>query len=111
MEKAALGFGALAHETRLIVFQKVIKAGPDGVTAGELASHASVSPSNLSAHLSVLMQAGLIKVRREGRMRIYSPNVEEISGLVSFLVDACCDGHPEMCAALPQTSGRTATAC
>ncbi len=101
LEQAALGFGALSHETRLTVFRKIMGAGTEGVTAGELAEHAGVTPSNLSAHLTVLTHSGLIRVRRDGRRRIYTPIVDAVVDLVTFLVEDCCDGHPEVCAQLP----------
>lgn len=103
--RAAGGFSALAHETRLTVFEAVMSAGPEGVTAGELAQIAEVTPSNLSAHLNILSNSGLITVRRDGRRRYYSPDLDEISRLVEFLVDTCCSGHPEICASLPGASG------
>ena len=94
-------FSALSHPTRLLVFRRVMQAGPPGVTAGALAEAADVSPSNLSAHLSILTEAGLVSVRAEGRKRIFAPHLEGVAELVRFLVDDCCDGHPEVCAALP----------
>lgn len=98
-------FAALSHETRLLVFRAVMRAGPAGVTAGALAEIAGVSPSTLSAHLSILTGAQLISVRAEGRKRIFTPNLDTVSGLVRYLVEECCDGHPEVCAALPKQSG------
>ena len=103
LERKAVGFGALSHETRLTVFRKIMKAGADGVTAGELADHAGVTPSNLSAHLTVLTHSGLIKVRRDGRRRIYTAIVDTVADLVAFLVEDCCDGHPAVWAQLPSS--------
>ena len=94
-------FAALSHPTRLLVFRRIMRAGPSGVTAGALAEAARVSPSNLSAHLSILTEAELVSVRAEGRKRIFAPRLETVAALVRFLVDDCCDGHPEVCAALP----------
>lgn len=90
-------FGALAHETRLVVFRTVMNAGPEGVSAGDLATKAQVSPSNLSAHLTVLVSAGLLEVRRDGRRRFYSAAVPAVRGLLNFLIVECCDGNPEVC--------------
>ncbi len=95
-------FAALSHPTRLVVFRRVMRAGPDGAAAGALAEAAGVSPSNLSAHLAILTDAGLITVRAEGRKRIFAPQLESVASLVRFLVDECCDGHPEVCHALPK---------
>jgi DNA-binding transcriptional ArsR family regulator len=99
-------FAALSHPTRLLVFRHVMRAGPEGLTAGALAEAAGVSPSNLSAHLSLLSEAGLISGRAEGRKRIFAPDLDGVAALVRFLVDDCCDGHPEVCAALPRSDAR-----
>jgi DNA-binding transcriptional ArsR family regulator len=96
-DAAADQFGALAHETRLVVFRTVMNAGPEGVSAGDLAIKAQVSPSNLSAHLTVLVSAGLLHVRRDGRRRYYSAALPAIRGLLNFLIVECCDGNPEVC--------------
>lgn len=106
-DEAVKRFGALAHATRLIVFRALMKAGPEGVTAGELSKAAGVSPSNLSAHLSVLTEAGLTAMTRDGRRRFYAPELEAVADLVSFLVEDCCDGRPEVCAQLPTRGART----
>ena len=103
-------FGALAHLTRLTVFRALMKAGPEGVTAGDLAKAAQVSPSNLSAHLTVLTEAGLAVVTRDGRKRYYAPELDAVADLISFLVEDCCDGRPEVCAQLP-ASGSERQAC
>ena len=94
---AVAQFAALAHPTRLRVFRTLIAAGPDGVGAGRLADELSVSPSNLSAHLSTLSHAKLLTVRAEGRARIYAVDLDQVSALVDFLVADCCKGHPEVC--------------
>ncbi len=98
-------FAALSHPTRLLVFRRIMRAGPSGVTAGVLAEAAGVSPSNLSAHLSILTEAELVSVRAEGRKRIFAPRLDTVAALVRFLVDDCCEGHPEVCAALPASDG------
>jgi len=103
-------FGALAHATRLIVFRSLMKAGPEGVTAGDLARAAKVSPSNLSAHLNVLTEAGLAAMTRDGRRRYYAPELGAVASLISFLVEDCCDGRPEVCAQLP-VGGAEKQAC
>ena len=97
-------FAALSHPTRLVVFRAVMRAGPDGEAAGRLAEIAGVSPSNLSAHLTILSDAGLIAGRAEGRRRIFAPQLDGVADLVRYLVDECCDGHPEVCGALPRAT-------
>ncbi len=56
------------------------------------------APHNtLSTHLAILVRAGLLRSSRDGRTIIYRSDVEGIRSLIAFLVDDCCDGHPELC--------------
>jgi DNA-binding transcriptional ArsR family regulator len=43
---------ALAHEGRLAVFKMLVKAGPEGIAAGEIARKLDVPPNSLSANLN-----------------------------------------------------------
>jgi DNA-binding transcriptional ArsR family regulator len=62
--------------------------GGEELPAGELAARAGASSSLTSAHLSKLLKAGLIDVRRQGRQRYYrvaSPQVATaIEGLMAI---------------------------
>ncbi|WBQ12071.1 ArsR family transcriptional regulator [Hyphomonadaceae bacterium BL14] len=98
--QASARLGALAHETRLTVFRALMRAGPGGLAAGALADAAQVSASNLSSHLNVLLGAGLVTVRRDGRQRIYAPDLDAVRELLGFLVNECCQGAPEVCGGL-----------
>lgn len=89
---------ALAQDSRLAVFRLLVRAGSGGVAAGEIARELGVAPNTLSAHLSVLANAGLVAARREGRSIIYSADYAGMSGLLAFLVEDCCQGRPELCA-------------
>lgn len=91
---------ALGHEGRLAIFRLLVKAGPDGVAAGDIARTLAVLPNSLSANLNILSHAGLIVSRREGRSIIYSADYDAMSGLLGFLMDDCCNGVPEICAPL-----------
>ncbi|MBR9826018.1 MAG: metalloregulator ArsR/SmtB family transcription factor [Alphaproteobacteria bacterium] len=95
---------ALAQGTRVKIFKALMRAGPDGLAAGVLAERLEVAPNTLSAHLSVLSEADLVSARREGRMRIYAVELEAVSQLLSFLVDDCCQGNPEVCAPIAARS-------
>jgi len=57
--------------------------GPASVT--EILNHLEVSQSNLSNHLAVLKNAGLIKSRPEGRQKIYELANHEVAQLVELL--------------------------
>lgn len=97
--KTALAqLSALAQENRLALFRLLIKAGPEGLPAGEIAAALGVPPNTLSAQLTLLSNAGLIEGTRQGRSIIYKTQYEAISGLIVFLMEDCCQGRSEICA-------------
>jgi DNA-binding transcriptional ArsR family regulator len=97
--KTALAqLSALAQENRLALFRLLIKSGPDGLPAGEIAAALGVPPNTLSAQLTLLSNAGLIEGTRQGRSIIYSARFDAISGLIVFLMEDCCQGRSEVCA-------------
>ena len=96
--KAALeSLAALAHETRLAVFKYLVVAGPEGSPAGDIAAKLRIAAPTLSFHLKHLEQAGLIRARRESRNIIYAADYERMRALLSFLMEDCCQGRPEIC--------------
>ncbi|WP_086617134.1 ArsR/SmtB family transcription factor [Erythrobacter tepidarius] len=92
--------GALAHETRLSVFRMLVKAGPDGHVAGAIAEMAGVPPSTMSHHLATLERAGLVQSERESRLIRYRADYSGMRRLLTFLMQDCCQGAPEMCSDL-----------
>src|ERR1700761_5408248 len=99
-EKAVQQLSALAHEARLALFRLLVKAGPQGMAAGAIASKLKTPPNTMSAQLLLLSNAGLIRARRDGRSIIYSADFKAMSSLLIFLTEDCCGGRPEVCAAL-----------
>lgn len=97
---AVSGLGALAHEGRLDVFRLLVRAGPDGMAAGEIARATGAAPSTLSANLGILNRAGLVAARRDGRSIIYTAGYDQMRALLAFLMEDCCGGKPEICAPL-----------
>ena len=107
---AVAALSALAQETRLGVFRRLVQAGPKGMAAGELARSLGVVPNTMSAHLNVLGHAGLVQSRRVSRSIFYTADYDRMSELLSYLVQDCCDGSPEVCAPLA-TLVRDAACC
>ena len=101
---AVSGLSALAHDGRLAAFRLLVKAGPDGLAAGEIARRLDTAPNTMSAQLLVLSNAGLITARREGRSIIYAAGFARMSALLQFLTRDCCGGRPEICAPLAATT-------
>jgi ArsR family transcriptional regulator len=94
---ALAALAALGQPTRLTIFQLLMRSEPHGLAAGTLAENVGCPHNTLSSHLSILARSGLVRGSRDGRSIIYRANVDAIRTLVSFLVDDCCDGHPELC--------------
>lgn len=86
--------GALAQESRLEVFRLLVRKGPDGVAAGEIAQALELAPPTLSFHLAQLRQAGLVRVRRLGRSLVYAADCERMTDLMDFLFQNCCTDLP-----------------
>ncbi|GHF31236.1 transcriptional regulator [Kordiimonas sediminis] len=97
---ATRSFGALSQETRLHVFRMLIRAGQNGMPAGEIANALGTPHNTMSSHLSILASAGLVTSRREGRSIIYSADYGGTRALLGFLVEDCCQGTPEVCGPL-----------
>jgi DNA-binding transcriptional ArsR family regulator len=91
---------ALAQDARLEVFRLLVKGGPDGMAAGEIARRLATPANTMSAQLLVLSNAGLIRARRNGRSIIYAVDYAAMSGLLVFLTEDCCGGRAEICAPL-----------
>jgi ArsR family transcriptional regulator len=99
MEKADVvaALAALAQDNRLDVFRLLVKAGPDGLAAGQIAKALGIPPNTLTFHFDRLRQAGLIAVRRESRSMIYTAQFDAMNGLVDFLTENCCAGVADEC--------------
>jgi ArsR family transcriptional regulator len=96
VRQALSAFGALSQETRLAVVRTLVVAGPAGLAAGAIAERMGVSPSNISFHLKELERAGLVAQRRESRSLVYSASYQTLAGLIDFLMNDCCAGHPDI---------------
>lgn len=95
--QAISALAALAQATRIAIYKLLIKHEPVGITAGVIAETIGAPHNTLSSHLAILVRAGLLRAAREGRTIIYRSNVKGMESLIQFLVNDCCDGHPELC--------------
>ena len=97
---AVVALSALAHPGRLETFRLLVRAGPAGMAAGDIARATGSLANTLSANLNLLSGAGLVSSRREGRSIIYSAGYDRMSELLAFLMEDCCSANPEICAPL-----------
>ncbi len=94
---ALSAFSALSQTTRLDVFRLLIRVGPDGMAAGEIGAALDVRQNTLSANLSVLLNAGLVRRERQGRSIRYFADMDGLRGLLGFLLQDCCGGRADLC--------------
>ncbi len=97
IDHAVTSLAALAHPQRLGIFRLLVREGPNGVPASEIAEAVGASPTAASFHLKELDRAGLIRSRREGRYIRYAVHVEGMRQLLTYLTEDCCQGHAELC--------------
>ena len=97
MPHALAALAALGQPTRLEIFRVLMRREPNGAPAGAIAEAIGCPHNTLSTHLSILARSGLIRGARDGRSIIYRADVEIMRSLIAFLVNDCCDGHPELC--------------
>lgn len=77
-----LTFPALADPTRRRIVEMLAR-GP--LSAGEIASRFTVSPSAVSQHLKVLRGAKLVRSRVAAQQRIYELDTEGLAEIESWL--------------------------
>jgi len=99
-------FEALASAPRLQIYRLLVRAGADGLVAGELSETLDIPSSNLSFHLKTLIHAGLVGVEQEGRFKRHRANISLMLELIAYLTEECCAGQPDRCADL-----RAASSC
>lgn len=106
MEKASAVsvFESLSSGVRLDVYRLLVKMGPEGMVAGEIASTLTIPPTNLSFHLKALTHTGMVTVEQEGRFQRYRANIPLMLDVIAYLTEECCSGHPEQCADLRAAS-------
>jgi len=97
VEQAASTFAALGSEQRLGVLNVLVRAGPDGLSIGELGARSGVTGSTLTHHMKILNQAGLVGQQRRGRSIICAAAAySEMKALSAYLLSECCadSAHP-----------------
>lgn len=90
LEQAAQSFAAIGSEPRLDVLLALVRAGPAGLTVGEVQQRLGIPASTLSHHLRFLSAAGLIEQTKDGRTIHNSAAFAHIEALADFLLRECC---------------------
>lgn len=93
-ELATTALKALAHETRLRVYRRLVQAGSKGLAVADLAAAVGAEANgSFSFHLKELSTAGLIRSRQDGRFIFYSADYPAMNALLGFLTEHCCAGE------------------
>jgi DNA-binding transcriptional ArsR family regulator len=79
------------------------------MAAGDIARTLAVPHNTLSSHLAILSRARLVASRKESRSVIYAVDLEGTRDLLSFLLEDCCRGKPNICT--PVIEATLATCC
>ena len=80
-----------------VIVGLLIKAGLEGMLAGEIGEALGVRQNTMSANLTILAHAGLIRNVREGRSIRYFADMDGVKGLLAFLLEDCCGGRKDLC--------------
>ena len=96
---AVVMLSALAQEHRLRIFRLLVRAGPSGLPASDIAEAVTISPTSASFHLKELDRSGLIVATRQGRFIRYAVQFDGMRQLLTYLTEDCCQGKPELCGA------------
>ncbi len=83
-------FEALSSNIRLEIFRLLVRYAPDGLVAGEIATHLNLPANNLSFHLKNLAHSGLVSMEKEGRFLRYRASIPLMLDLIAFLTENCC---------------------
>jgi ArsR family transcriptional regulator len=86
LEQAAHRFALLGDPTRLRILHVLMEEGE--LAVGAIAAEASTSRFNASAHLTRLLEAGLVARRREGTSVYYRTDDEKLPAICEWMCDS-----------------------
>lgn len=89
--EVASAFAALGSEQRLEILTTLVRAGPNGLSTGEIGDKSGVSGSTLTHHLKILSAANLVQQKKNGRTIICTAaEFEQVEQLSLYLLRECC---------------------
>jgi DNA-binding transcriptional ArsR family regulator len=90
LDRLARQLAALGHVTRLRIFRTVLRAAPRGLAVGQVQDRLGMAQSTLSFHLHKLVEVGLVRQTRDGRILNCCCDMDAMHGILAFLRDECC---------------------
>lgn len=98
MEILSAQLQTLGKETRLAIFQLLMRRFPQHVASGEIAMALDLKANTCSVHLAALADVGLIVSERSGTHVRYGIAMAGVSALMNNLFASCCNNRPDLCA-------------
>ena len=80
--QVSAAFRALGDPTRRRLFERLVKSGELSISA--LTDGSGVSQPAVSQHVATLKSAGLVRMRRDGRLTHYAPRPAGLAPLVDW---------------------------
>lgn len=87
----------LGNDTRLALFQTLVRFGHQGMTVGQIQTCMKVPASTLAFHLKGLASVGLVQQRREGRNVICTAQLDVLNSAIAVIQNDCCKGPSGTC--------------
>jgi DNA-binding transcriptional ArsR family regulator len=99
-DQAIEALGAIAQSHRMRMLKLLMRAGPSGLSAGQIGERLDLAPSKVSFHIAQLDRAGLLRSWRVQRHIYYAVEIEGMRALLAYLTEDCCGGNPAICGGL-----------
>lgn len=90
IDGAARAFAALGSEARLEVVRALVRAGPQGLSVGDIQARTGMAASTLAHHLKLLTSANLIIQHKIGRTVINRAAFDRLQALAGHILNECC---------------------
>lgn len=97
IELTAARFEALGSAKRLSIYRVLVQAGKEGLPVGKIQQQLNIPASTLSHHLTKLIQTGLVKQTRISRTLQCKADFDNMTQLISFLLEKCCAADDDCC--------------
>lgn len=92
LHHAARCLEKLGNPTRLEIFRLLVRAGAEGLAVGDIQEHLAIPASTLSHHVAQLVNVGLVRQERQGRVLRCTPDYRLMDSLMAYLTEECCRG-------------------
>lgn len=96
-------FLAIGNENRLLILIALVHGNQNGMRVGEISDAVHMNRSAVSKHLRVLMDAGIVTLRKEETKNFYSILKDDTNWkLLEDFVSHVCEGFKSYCNSTPK---------